>query len=168
MCLPDVFFLITKLQDVVYAIYLLIFLRALKFIHFICKSFVSSFYVSFFSLQFSNNLTLVFCFSLFWQFTFLFLSLRRRSRRWRWLTNFYHFTSFHNLLFYQHFTKNMYIFLLIFVDSIGNTKSDLTFHTIIINPTKIFWKERSVNVLMNLHISIEVFLSLGNVRCFQQ
>ena len=67
-------------------------------------------------------------------------------------------TIFQNLLFYWHFTNKMYIFLLIFVACVGNIKSHLTFHTIIIRPTEIFWKERSINVLINMCISFEVFL----------
>ena len=169
MCLPDIFSLITKLQDVDYAIYLLIFLQTLEFVHFICKSFVSSslksfaFFIKFlfFDCSFSNNFALALCFSLFWWFAFLFFSLKSRSRQWRWwLTGFYHLISFHNLLFYQHFTNKMYIFLLSFVATVGNIKSQLTFHTIIIHPTEIFWKEGSVSVSISLCISFKVFLEL--------
>ena len=127
MCLPDIFSVITKLRDVVYTIYLLIFLNTLEFIHFIYKSFVFSSLKSLalFSSRFFfiNNFTLTLCFSRFWQFAFLFFSRGSRSRQWIWLIRFYHFASFHNLLFYQHFRKKMYIFLLIFVASVSNIKS---------------------------------------------
>ena len=88
-----------------------------------------------------------------------------------------------SLLFYQHFTNKMYIFLLIFVASVGNIKRDLTFHTIIIHPTEIIWKDRNVSLLIKLCISFEVFLMprkvfvvfnnkiINNFRCileFQQ
>ena len=55
-----------------------------------------------------------------WRFAFVFFGgcipfyrLESRSRQQRlWLTRFYHFTSFHNLLFYHwHFTNKMLYFL---------------------------------------------------------
>ena len=158
MCLSDIFSLITKLQDVVYAIYLLIILQALEFIHTICKSFVPSsikrlaffHHLSFFNCNCSNNFAFALCFSLFWWFTFLFFSVECRSRRhrWLWFTRFYPFTSFHGLLFYQHFINKIYILFFIFLATAGNNKSLFTFHAIIIHPTEIFWNKRSVNVLI--------------------
>ena len=138
MCLPNIFSLMKKLQDVVYVIYLLIFLQTLEFIRFICKLFVPTspkslaFFITvfFFYLQFKQQFhTRAFAFLFFWRFAFLFFSLGSRSRwrRWLWLTRFYHFTSFHNHLFYWHFTNKMYIFLLIFLASIGNIKATLLF-----------------------------------------
>ena len=112
----------------------------------------------FFHCNFSNNFTLTLCFPLFWQFSFLIINLGSRSRQRRWLTRFYHFASFQNLLHYWHFTNKTHIFFLIFVVSVCNLKSYLTFHTIIIHPIEIFWKEQSVNVLINLCICSEVFL----------
>ena len=112
-----------------------------------------------------------------------FFNVGSRKRRRSCWTRFYHFTSFHSLLFYQHFTNKMYIFLLIFVASVGNIKRDLTFHTIIIHPTEIIWKDRNVSLLIKLCISFEVFLMprkvfvvfnnkiINNFRCileFQQ
>ena len=110
------------------------------------KVFTLFHYVSFFHCNFSNNFTRVLCFSLFWRFAFLFFSLGSRSRRRRWLTHFQHFTSSH-LLVCQHFRNKVYVFMLIFVASVGNIKSRLTFHTTIIYLTEVFSKESSVNVL---------------------
>ena len=149
----------------------LLFLQILEFI-LQCKSFVSSsfksltffssrffFFFFFFHYGFSNNFTFALCLSLFRGFSFLFFSLKSRStqRRLLWLTHFYHFASFHDLLLYWYFTNKTYISLLIFVATVGNIKSCLIFHAIIIHPAEIFWKERSINVLINLCISFEVF-----------
>ena len=170
MCLLYIYFLITKWQDVVCIIYLLIFYNHwnLYVLYANCSFLVHlkvlPFFVAFLFIHsnFSNNFTLALCFSLFWWFIFLFFSLERRSRwqRWLCLTRFYHFASFHDLLFHRHFMNKMYSFLLIFVATLGNIKSHLTFHTIIIHPTEIFRKEHSVNVLINLFISYKVFLEL--------
>ena len=161
MCLPDNFSLITKLQDVVYAIYLLIFYKHWDLyvsyanrLFLICSKVLPFFHhVSFLFIAISSIIS----HSRIW-FPSLFFSLGSRSRQCMWLIRFYHFASFHNLLFYHHFTNKKYIFLLIFVISVGNIKSYLTFHTIIIHPTKIFWNKHSVDVMINLHIYFEVFL----------
>ena len=149
MCLPDIFSLITKSQDVVYDIYLLTFLQTLEFVRFTYKLFVSSALKSFafFSLflffhsNFSNNFTPVLCFPLSWWFVFLFFNLER-SRRWRWLwlIRSCHFASFHDLWLYRNFANKMCIFFLIFVASISNIKCHLTFQTIIIYTKKYFRK----------------------------
>ena len=119
--------------------------------------------LAFFHLFFHCNLATIshsrFAFLFFGRLRSCFFNIGSRKRWRRCWTCFYHFTSFHNLLFYQHFTNKMYIFLLIFVASVGNIKRDFTFHTIVIHPTEIFWKERNVSLLIKLCISFEVFLT---------
>ena len=72
-------------------------------------------------------------------FFFFSLELRRRTRWWQWARS-YHFASFDNVLFYWHFTNEMYIFLLIFVASISNIKSQLASYAVIVHPTETFWR----------------------------
>ena len=122
----------------------------------------SSFYTSrfFFPCNFSSNITLALFFSLIW-IALPFFSLRIRSKKGsRQWTRFYHFARLDNLLFYRHLTNEMHIFLLIFVATISNIKSQLASHTVIIHPREIFWKQQSGNVLINQSISFELFLDL--------
>ena len=150
-------------------LFIYLFLQTLKFIRFICKSFVFrshktlaffSLHFFFFQCNFNNNITLALCFSLFWH-GFLFFSLESRNRsRGMWWTRSYHFTSFSNLLSCWHFTNEMYIFLLIFVVTKSNIKSQLASHAEIVHPTQIFWKEQSGSVFANKTISFKVFLEL--------
>ena len=142
-----------------FMLFIYLFLQTLEFIYFICKSFVSGLHTSlaifflhfFFSKQFQEKYyTCAFLFS-FFVLHFFFFSLESRSQSRRW-TRFYHFTSLNNLILYQHFTIEIYIFLLIFVATISNIKSQLAFHIIIVHPTEVFQNEQGGNVLVNWSI----------------
>ena len=167
MCLPDIFSLITKLQDIVYAIHLLIFTNIgiyMLHVQTVCFQFAQKSSLFFLAFFFFNAILATISHS---HFALLFLahipffSLRSGSRSRRmWWTCFQYFASFNNLLFYRHFTNEMYIFLLIYVATISNIKSQLASHAVIVHSPEIFWKEQSINVMVNYSISFEVILEI--------
>ena len=171
MCLPEIFSLITKLQDVVYAIYLLIpnkcwnlyvsYGNSLLLVYLKVLPFFITFL--FFHYNLKNNFKFALCFS-------LLFTLKSMSRqRWLfWLTYFYHFASFWNLLFYQNFANKMRIFVLIFIATVDNIKSHLKFYSIIIYPTETFWRSPyGICIDKPVYFFWGITWATGNIHCFQ-